>query len=63
MRLRSPRHLSISAKSSPSCWWSSEYEWLTLCKSSLDSSAGNQGLTLVDFSAQRKHFLWDRGCI
>jgi len=23
----------------------------------------SQGLTLVHFSAQRKHFLWDRGCI
>ena len=23
----------------------------------------NQGLTLVHFSAQRKRFLWDRGCI
>ena len=22
-----------------------------------------QGLTLVHFSAQRKHFVWDRGCI
>jgi len=22
-----------------------------------------QGLTLVHFSAQRKRFLWDRGCI
>jgi len=22
----------------------------------------NQGLTLVQFSAQRKHFVWDRGC-
>ena len=23
----------------------------------------DQGLTLVHFSAQRKRFLWDRGCI
>jgi hypothetical protein len=22
-----------------------------------------QGLTLVHFSAQRKRFLWDRGCV
>jgi len=25
--------------------------------------AAGQGLTLVHFSAQRKRFLWDRGCI
>jgi hypothetical protein len=25
--------------------------------------SGGQGLTLVHFSAQRKRFLWDRGCI
>jgi len=25
--------------------------------------AAAQGLTLVHFSAQRKHFMWDRGCI
>jgi len=24
---------------------------------------GNQGLTLANFSAQRKRFLWDRGCV
>jgi len=24
---------------------------------------GQQGLTLVHFSAQRKRFLWDGGCI
>jgi len=24
---------------------------------------GQQGLTLVHFSVQRKHFLWDRGCV
>jgi len=24
--------------------------------------ASNQGLTFVHFSAQRKRFLWDRGC-
>jgi len=28
-----------------------------------DAAAQNQGLTLVHFSAQRKHFLWDRGCV
>jgi len=27
------------------------------------SSFAGQGLTLVHFSAQRKRFLWDRGCI
>ena len=27
------------------------------------SEARQQGLTLVHFSAQRKRFLWDRGCI
>jgi len=26
-------------------------------------SASAQGLTLLHFSAQRKRFLWDRGCI
>ena len=26
-------------------------------------SAPRQGLSLVHFSAQRKRFLWDRGCI
>jgi hypothetical protein len=26
-------------------------------------SAAAQGLTLVHFSAQRKRFLWDRGCM
>jgi hypothetical protein len=25
--------------------------------------SANQGLTLVHFSAQRKRFVWDRGCI
>jgi len=25
-------------------------------------AAAEQGLTLVHFSAQRKRFLWDRGC-
>ena len=25
--------------------------------------AGEQGLTLVHFSAQLERFLWDRGCI
>ena len=25
--------------------------------------ANTQGLTLVHFSAQRKHFLWFRGCV
>jgi len=25
--------------------------------------AVHQGLTLLHFSAQRKYFLWDRGCI
>ena len=32
----------------------------------LDEAPGgahHQGLTLVHFSAQRKRFLWDRGCI
>jgi hypothetical protein len=27
------------------------------------ASPSYQGLTLVHFSAQRKRFLWDRGCI
>ena len=27
------------------------------------SSTLGQGLTLVHFSAQRKRFVWDRGCI
>ena len=27
------------------------------------SAHGRQGLTLLHFSAQRKRFLWDRGCI
>ena len=27
------------------------------------AGAARQGLTLVHFSAQRKRFLWDRGCI
>ena len=26
-------------------------------------AAAAQGLTLVHFSARRKRFLWDRGCI
>jgi hypothetical protein len=26
-------------------------------------SAVNQGLTFVHFAAQRKRFLWDRGCM
>jgi hypothetical protein len=26
------------------------------------NGSSSQGLTLVRFSAQRKHFLWDRGC-
>jgi hypothetical protein len=29
----------------------------------LSADAACQGLTLVHFSAQRKHFLWDRGCV
>ena len=28
-----------------------------------DAQAARQGPTLVYFSAQRKRFLWDRGCI
>ena len=27
------------------------------------SPAARQGLTLVNYSAQRKHFIWARGCI
>jgi len=27
------------------------------------TAAAGQGLTLVYFSAQRKRFLWDRGCM
>jgi hypothetical protein len=30
---------------------------------SMVSDTSYQGLTLVHFSAQRKRFLWDRGCI
>ena len=29
----------------------------------LPASASEQGLTLVHFSAQRKRFMWDRGCM
>jgi hypothetical protein len=29
----------------------------------LEEHARHQGLTLVHFPAQLKHFLWDRGCI
>ena len=32
-------------------------------RSSSLEMASDQGLTLVHFSAQRKRFLWDRGCI
>jgi hypothetical protein len=28
-----------------------------------ENDAAGQGLTLVDFSAQRKRFLWDKGCM
>jgi len=36
---------------------------LTPLEVSAAAAVWNQGLTLVHISAQRKHFLWDRGCI
>ena len=30
---------------------------------STHTGASRQGLTLVHFSAQRKRFMWDRGCM
>jgi len=37
--------------------WNPDGELLML------ATGAGQGLTLVHFSAQRKRFLWDRGCI
>jgi len=33
------------------------------CSAAAPTDAVRQGLTLVHFPAQRKRFLWDRGCI
>ena len=35
---------------------------MTASRAAVAVRATAQGLTLVHFSSQRKHFLWDRGC-
>jgi hypothetical protein len=43
--------------------------WVDVCDDAIGCVArrgpkpGQQGLTLVHFSAQRERFLWDRGCV
>jgi len=50
----------LSGRTSPPSLWSSDRP-SSSC-GACAASADNQGLTLVHLPAQRKPFLWDKGC-